>query len=54
MRCLVSTTIPQLPNPDVQDVRPGDEDPATQVKEWLQDYATSRDPGYASRSSWPT
>jgi RNA polymerase sigma-B factor len=40
----VSTTIPQLSNHAVLDVRPGDEDAATAVEAWLQDYATSRDP----------
>jgi RNA polymerase sigma-B factor len=41
----VSTTIPQLPSPAALDVRPGDEDAATEVEGWLRDYATSRDPG---------
>jgi RNA polymerase sigma-B factor len=40
----VSTTIPQLPNHAVMDVRPGDQAAATQVNAWLQDYAISRDP----------
>jgi RNA polymerase sigma-B factor len=40
----VTTTIPQLPNHAVLDVRPGDQAAATQVDAWLQDYATSRDP----------
>jgi RNA polymerase sigma-B factor len=39
----VSTTIPQLHNPAVLDVRPGDEDAATNVEGWLREYATSRD-----------
>jgi RNA polymerase sigma-B factor len=40
----VSTTIPQLPNHAVLDVRPGDQDAATAVEGWLREYATSRDP----------
>jgi RNA polymerase sigma-B factor len=40
----VTTTIPQLPNHAVVEVRPGDQAAATQVEGWLQDYATSRDP----------
>jgi RNA polymerase sigma-B factor len=39
----VSTTIPQLPNYAVLDVRPGDQAAATLVDAWLQDYAISRD-----------
>jgi RNA polymerase sigma-B factor len=39
----VSTTIPQLPNHAVLDVRPGDQDAATAVEGWLREYATSRD-----------
>jgi RNA polymerase sigma-B factor len=39
----VSTTIPH--DHAVVDVRPGDQDAANAVQEWLQDYATSRDPG---------
>jgi RNA polymerase sigma-B factor len=39
----VSTTISQHPNPAVLDVRPGDEDAATNVEGWLREYATSRD-----------
>src|SRR5215216_708196 len=38
----------------VVDVRPGDQDAATTVEAWLQDYATSRDPSCGSGSSWPT
>ena len=41
----MSTTIPQLPDHVVLDVRPGDQAAAIQVEEWLQDYARSRDPG---------
>jgi RNA polymerase sigma-B factor len=41
----VTTTIPQLSDRPVLDVRPGDQGAATQVDAWLQDYATSRDPG---------
>jgi RNA polymerase sigma-B factor len=40
----VSATLPQLPNDAVLDVRPGDQNAATQVEEWLQAYASSRDP----------
>ena len=40
----MSATIPQLPNPAVLDVRPGDEAAATEVDAWLQTYASSRDP----------
>jgi RNA polymerase sigma-B factor len=39
----VSTTIPQLPNYAVLDVRPGDQAAATLVDAWLQAYAISRD-----------
>ena len=35
---------PQLANDAVLDVRPDDQAAATQVEEWLQAYATSRDP----------
>jgi RNA polymerase sigma-B factor len=45
----VSTTIPQLPNHAVLDVRPGDEDAATAVEGWLREYATSRDPALRQR-----
>jgi hypothetical protein len=38
----------QLPHA-VVDVRPGDQDAATTVKAWLQDYATSRDPKLRER-----
>jgi hypothetical protein len=44
----VTTTIPQLPHA-VVDVRPGDQDAATTVEAWLQDYATSRDPQLRER-----
>jgi RNA polymerase sigma-B factor len=40
----VSTTILQLPNHAVVEVRPGDQAAATQVEGWLHDYAASRDP----------
>jgi RNA polymerase sigma-B factor len=40
----VSTTISQLPDHAVVDVRPGDQTAATEVEAWLRDYATSRDP----------
>jgi RNA polymerase sigma-B factor len=45
----VSTTIPQLPNHAVLDVRPGDQDAATAVEGWLREYATSRDPALRQR-----
>jgi hypothetical protein len=41
----VSTTIPQLPDLAVVDLRPGDQAAATEVDSWLQAYAVSRDPG---------
>jgi hypothetical protein len=40
----VSTTIPLFPDHAVLEVRPGDQEAATQVEAWLQAYATSRDP----------
>jgi RNA polymerase sigma-B factor len=40
----VSTTITPVPDHAVVDVRPGDQEAATQVEEWLRDYAISRDP----------
>ena len=40
---LVSTTIPQLPDHAVTDIRPGDQAAATEVDTWLQAYAASRD-----------
>jgi hypothetical protein len=43
------TTIPQLSNHAVLDVRPGDQDAATEVEGWLQAYATSRDPQLRQR-----
>jgi hypothetical protein len=42
------TTILQLPHA-VVDVHPGDQDAATTVEAWLQDYATSRDPQLRER-----
>ena len=45
----MSTTIPQLSNQAVLDVRPGDQDAATEVEGWLQAYATSRDPQLRQR-----
>jgi RNA polymerase sigma-B factor len=45
----VSVTLPQPSNDAVLDVRPGDQDAATQVEEWLQVYATSRDPQLRER-----
>ena len=43
-----SPPIPQLPHA-VVDVRPGDQDAATTVEAWLQDYATSGDPQLRER-----
>ena len=48
-RCFVSTTIPQLPNHAVVDIRPGDQAAATKVETWLQAYAASRDPELRER-----
>ena len=45
----MSTTISQLPDHAVVDVRPGDQAAATEVEGWLQDYATSRDPALRDR-----
>jgi RNA polymerase sigma-B factor len=45
----MSTTIPQLPDHPVRDVRPGDEVATTAVEGWLQAYATSRDPQLRQR-----
>jgi RNA polymerase sigma-B factor len=42
-------TLPQLANDAILDARPGDQDTATQVDGWLQDYATSRDPQLRER-----
>ena len=44
----MTTTIAQLPHA-VVDVRPGDQDAATKVEAWLQDYATSGDPQLRER-----
>jgi RNA polymerase sigma-B factor len=40
----VSTTITPVPDHAVVDVRPGDQEAATQVEQWLQDYTINRDP----------
>jgi RNA polymerase sigma-B factor len=48
-RSLVTTTVPQLPDHAVVDVRPGDQDAANAVEGWLQTYATSRDPRLRER-----
>jgi RNA polymerase sigma-B factor len=45
----VTTTVPQLPDHAVVDVRPGDQDAATAVEGWLQTYATNRDPKLRER-----
>ena len=44
----MSATLFQLPN-DVVDVQPGDQAAVTAVEEWLQAYATSRDPQLRER-----
>jgi RNA polymerase sigma-B factor len=49
MRCWVSSAISLLPDHALLDVRPGDQEAATQVDEWLQDYATSHDPQLRDR-----
>jgi RNA polymerase sigma-B factor len=45
----VTTTIPLLGDHAVVDVRPGDQDAANTVEEWLKDYAISRDPQLRER-----
>jgi RNA polymerase sigma-B factor len=45
----VSTTISQLPDHAVVEVRPGDQAAATEVDAWLQAYAVSRDPELRER-----
>jgi RNA polymerase sigma-B factor len=45
----VSTTITASLDHAVLEVRPGDQAAATQVKDWLQAYATSRDPQLRER-----
>jgi RNA polymerase sigma-B factor len=45
----VSTTISQLPDHAVIQVRPGDQTAATQVEAWLQAYAASRNPELRER-----
>jgi RNA polymerase sigma-B factor len=45
----VSTTIFELPDHAVLDVRPGDQAAAAEVDAWLRDYATSRDPDLRER-----
>ena len=45
----MTTTVPQLPDHAVVDVRPGDQDAANAVEGWLQTYATSRDPRLRER-----
>jgi RNA polymerase sigma-B factor len=45
----VSTTIFELPSHAVLDVRPGDQGAAAEADAWLQNYATSRDPGLRER-----
>jgi hypothetical protein len=43
------STIARHSNHAVVDVRPGDQEAATEVEGWLQDYATSRDPRLRER-----
>ena len=45
----MTTTIPLHGDHAVVDVRPGDQDAANAVEEWLKDYATSRDPRLRER-----
>ncbi|HET7516643.1 MAG TPA: hypothetical protein VFN05_02880 [Actinomycetes bacterium] len=45
----MTTTIPLLGDHTVIDVRPGDQDAATAVEQWLQAYATSREPRLRER-----
>jgi RNA polymerase sigma factor (sigma-70 family) len=45
----VSTTITASRDHPVVEVRPGDQEAATQVEEWLQAYATSHDPRLRER-----
>jgi RNA polymerase sigma factor (sigma-70 family) len=45
----VSSAISPRPDHALLDVRPGDQEAATQVDEWLQDYATSHDPQLRDR-----
>jgi DNA-directed RNA polymerase specialized sigma subunit len=45
----VSTTISQLADHPVVEVRPGDREAATQVEEWLHAYAASRNPELRER-----
>ena len=45
----MSTTIRQLSDHAVIEVRPGDQKAANQVEEWLQAYAASRDPELRDR-----
>jgi hypothetical protein len=45
----VSTTITASLDHAVVEVRPGDQEAATQVEEWLQAYATGRNPQLRER-----
>jgi RNA polymerase sigma-B factor len=45
----VSTTLPLSPDHAVLEVLPGDQEAAQAVEAWLQEYATSRDPGLRER-----
>jgi RNA polymerase sigma factor (sigma-70 family) len=48
-RCQVSTTITASPDHAILEVRPGDQEAATEVDGWLAEYAASRDPGLRER-----
>jgi RNA polymerase sigma-B factor len=48
-RCQVSTTITASPDHAVLEVRPDDQEAATEVDGWLAEYAASRDPGLRER-----
>jgi RNA polymerase sigma-B factor len=48
-RCQVSTTITASPDHAVLEVRPGDQEAATEVDGWLAEYAASRHPGLRER-----
>jgi RNA polymerase sigma-B factor len=48
-RCQVTTTITASPDHAILEVRPGDQEAATEVDGWLAEYAASRDPGLRER-----
>ncbi len=45
----MTTTIPLSPDDAVVDIRPGDQEAAQAVEEWLQDHAANRDPRLRER-----